>query len=318
MEWLPHHVVERILEITPVKPLVRFKAVSKQWKSTIECRMFQERQLKHRQQSGDHPDILMVSVALYFGGCTDPDMEPSAIESLRTLSFDFLSSDKIPTPWENDVFFVSRASCDGLACLYYPITSDGFGKDKFTGTCKPVWLYNSTEVGLENTTTSTCEVFDFSTNSWRYVTPPAPHCVTCHDPAFVDGSLYCFTDDSLETQILSLDLHTEAFQVISKVPFPKVRNDKMVISNLDNRLCVSTNKKFPNQDGFYQDIWSFNPENKTWDKIYSIDLLKTEGLDVNTQFAVIPLAVFDEAKKKKKKKKKKLLYYQIICYCLHG
>lgn len=34
-----------------------------------------------------------------------------------------------------------------------------FCKDKLRGTYKPVWLYNSSEFGLDNVTT--CEVFDF-------------------------------------------------------------------------------------------------------------------------------------------------------------
>ncbi|XP_010477784.1 PREDICTED: F-box/LRR-repeat/kelch-repeat protein At1g09650-like [Camelina sativa] len=346
MESLPHHVVEHILERAPAKSLLRFKAVSKQWKSTIESRIFQERQLKHRQQSGG-PDVLMVSVLRYEDGCSDPDMKPSGIESLRTLVLGSSSSVKIPTPWENQYHFVSRTSCDGLVCLYSPLRTGfvvnpttrwhrvlplsnyqqlligvgedtffdqffglsfllknkffslGFGKDKFTGTCKPVWLYNSAELGLENATT--CEVFDFSTNSWRYVTHPAPYRVTCHDPAYVDGSLYWFTD-CLETQLLSLDLHTEAFQVICKAPFANVRPHKMVMSNLDNRLCVSTNTKIPSQD-----IWSFDPGNKTWDKIYSIDLGQTRHLDIRVFLALTPLALLDGDKKKNKKKK--LLYF---------
>lgn len=43
----------------------------------------------------------------------------------------------------------------------------GFGKDKVRGMYKPVWLYNSPGFGLDNGTT--CEVFDFSSNAWRYL-----------------------------------------------------------------------------------------------------------------------------------------------------
>ncbi|CAL9230505.1 unnamed protein product [Arabidopsis halleri] len=45
---LPHHVVEQILESLAVNSLLRFKAVSKQWKSTIESQFFQGKHLKHR------------------------------------------------------------------------------------------------------------------------------------------------------------------------------------------------------------------------------------------------------------------------------
>ncbi|CAH2037735.1 unnamed protein product [Thlaspi arvense] len=340
MESLPHHIVERILERLEVKPLLRFKAVSKQWRSTIESPFFQERQLKHRQQSGD-PDVLMVSAWRGSG----------KIESLSTLVLGSSSSVKIPTPWEEEdtQYLVSFNSCDGLVCLYNPLVSGfvvnpatrwhrplplcglqqlmvdlgnsyfelghalfklGFGKDKFTGTYKPVWLYNSAEIGRENATT--CEVFDFSTNAWRYVTPAAPYrLAVCADPAFVDGSLYWFTDCE-ETKVVSLDLHTEAFQVLSKAPFAANPHRKdnpyeIVMCNLDNRLCVSEKK------GSNQVIWSFNAGNKTWDKICSIDLdITSIFYNSPTLCAFLPLALLDGKNKKTKKKNKNLLFYDLV------
>ncbi|CAA7031096.1 unnamed protein product [Microthlaspi erraticum] len=204
MEPLPHDVVELIMERLPVKSLLRFRAVSTQWKSTIGDPYFEEKQLKHRQKSGD-PDVLMVSVRPY-------DVVKPDIEALRTLVVGSSSSGNIPTPWENTLYHVSNGSCDGLVCVYNnhitgfvvnPTTgwhrplplcqfqqlmidlgdryldlghsyfSLGFGKDKLTRTYKPVWLYNSPETGLEDATR--CEVFDFTTSSWRYVTPAAPY-----------------------------------------------------------------------------------------------------------------------------------------------
>ncbi|EFH67102.1 predicted protein [Arabidopsis lyrata subsp. lyrata] len=113
LDWLPHDVVELNLERAPVASLLRFKAVSTQWKSTIESRLFQERQFNHRQQSGD-PDVLMVSVRVYEDGFGEPDTEGeglSGIECLRTLVLSSSSSLQIPT---------SKSSFDGLVCLYFP------------------------------------------------------------------------------------------------------------------------------------------------------------------------------------------------------
>ena len=117
MEWVvPHDVVELILERVPVRSLLRFKCVSKQWKSTIESRRFQERQLK--QRGGDPPDVLLVSYR-------------SDYESLRTLVLGSSSPVKIPTPWDNmeeentttKKYSAAVNSCDGLVCLYYPFHS---------------------------------------------------------------------------------------------------------------------------------------------------------------------------------------------------
>ncbi|KAG2238090.1 hypothetical protein Bca52824_092663 [Brassica carinata] len=276
MEWVvPHDVVELILERVPVRSLLRFKCVSKQWKSTIESRRFQERQLK--QRGGDPPDVLLVSYR-------------SDYESLRTLVLGSSSPVKIPTPWDNmeeentttKKYSAAVNSCDGLVCLYYPFHS---------------------EIGLDNATT--CEVFDFSANAWRYVTPSAPYRVAPFaPPVFVDGSLHWFTDCE-ETKILSFDLHTETFQVISKAPFPANSHDDdnpygILLCDLDNRLCVS-HKTDSNQV-----IWSFNSSNKTWLKIFSIDVVMTSffyGCPTSScPFA--PLALLDA-----ENKKKDLLFY---------
>ncbi|KAG7564675.1 F-box associated domain type 1 [Arabidopsis suecica] len=337
MESLPHDVVELILERLPGNSLLRFKAVSKQWNSTIQCQLFQERHLAQRQQLGD-PDVLMVS--LRREDVINPD-----IESLTTLVLGSSSSPvKIHTPWEkeNTDYLVSHSSCDGLVCLYnlhhsgfvvnpttrwyrplpvcelqqliidlrdsfyllgYGLYKLGFGKDKFTGTYKPVWLYNSLEIGLENATT--CEVFDFTTNAWRYVTPAAPYRVVHFPhPVYVDGSLHWFTDCQ-ETKVVSFDLHTEAFQVISKAPFAKNVNPfDIVMCNLDNRLCVSQ-QKWPNQV-----IWSFHSNNKTWEKMYSIDV--TVSLVGKHICALPPLALLG-GKKKNNNKKKLLFYSRELC-----
>ncbi|XP_010493395.1 PREDICTED: F-box/LRR-repeat/kelch-repeat protein At1g09650-like [Camelina sativa] len=329
LESLPHDCVERILERLGVDSLMRLKGVSKQWKSTIESPFFQRRQLTHGQQSRGNPDVLMVS--LYPDDIRDP-----VVESLSRLVLGSSSSVSIPTPWDadNTQFLVPYNSCDGLVCLYhhtesgfvvnpttrwyrplplcklqqlmfdlgrsfydlhYVVPSLGFGKDKITGTYKPVWLYNSSEIGRDNATT--CEVFDFSTNSWRYVSPASPYRIFgCPDPVYVDGSLHWFTEcEEEEPKILSFDLHTEAFQVVCKAPFANVDDLDIAICDLDNRLCVSE-KKWPNQV-----IWSFNSANKTWHKMCSIDLATTSQWFGRCTHVLLPLALFDG--------KKKLLFY---------
>ncbi|KAG2315029.1 hypothetical protein Bca52824_018151 [Brassica carinata] len=271
MEWLHQDVVKLILERLPVKSLLRFKSVSKQWKSTIESRSFQERQWKkQRQESGGDPDVLMVSAS------TD--------ESLRTLVLGSSSSVKIPTPrirrrQQHKSYFKTD---HGLFKL-------GFGKEIIVGTTyKPVWLYNSSEIGLDNATT--CEVLTLSPMLGGML-------LLC---SLSDGSLHWFTDCE-ETKICSFDLHTEAFQVISKAPFAANSHPyAIVLCNLDNRLCVSQ------MNLYNQVIWSFNSGNKTWHKIFSIDLVMTCILyDCPTLCAFRPLALLDG-------KKKNLLFYDSV------
>ncbi|CAH2038301.1 unnamed protein product [Thlaspi arvense] len=265
VEFLPHDVVELILEGLPVESLLRFKSVSKKWKSTIESQSFQERQCIRRRQSRG-PDVLCVyliddSIPIDDDGL-DTDAERIVVGS------SIVSTIRFPTSGSGSMF--CRNSCDGLVCLYslyrpsvvvnpttrchrrfplssyqhlvfnkfrYPTPELGFGKDIVRGTYKPVWLYNSSEFGLDDVTT--CEVFDFSTNAWRYVVPASPYRIlSLSRPVYLDGSLYWLTGCE-ETKVLSLDLHTETFQVICKAPFAHVTDPYHVnMCILDNRLCV--------------------------------------------------------------------------------
>ncbi|CAH8271267.1 unnamed protein product [Arabidopsis lyrata] len=271
---LPHHVVERILESLEVNSLLRFKAVSKQWKSTIESQFFQGKHLTHRLQSGDS-DVLMVAVH---------NDDPLHVETLKTLVLGSSSSVKIPTPWEeNDkdrYYFVSYNSCDGLVCLYQPKEPGfvvnpttrwlGFGKDIFTATYKPVWLYTSTEIGIEETAT-TCEM-------GRFIGSPRP---------------------SAKKPKLYLSIFTP--KLISKAPFVNSDPYEIVMCNLDNRLCVSE-MKWPTQV-----IWSFLVQFRQQDmgQNHSIDMVINVDRRNNLRFVVVPLASL--------KKKKLLCHDRVLC-----
>ncbi|XP_019101108.1 PREDICTED: F-box protein At2g34280 [Camelina sativa] len=326
MDLLPNDVVELILERLDVKSLLKFKSVSKQWKSTIQCRAFQERQLMNRRQSGN-PDVLFVSV------CDHSYLFDTVFEDMRTLVVGSSVSVKIPTPWaKKRLYNVCKSSCDGLICLHdanvpnivanpttrwhrtFPLSTYqrlryhedrvsstpwanlGFGKDKTNGTFKPVCLYNSAEFGglyNDDNSTTICEVFDFTTNAWRYVVPASPYPILPYqDPIYVDGSLHWLTEGET-ANVLSFDLHTETFQVMSKAPFLHHHhhsNRDLVMCNLDDRLCVSE-KMWPKQV-----IWSFDSDRGTWNEIYSIDLNITSSWLGKHRFSLTPLGVVDKDK----------------------
>nr|AAO37188.1 hypothetical protein [Arabidopsis thaliana] len=344
MDLLPYDVVEHILERLDVKSLLNCKSVSKQWRSTIRCRAFQERQLMHRRQSCN-PDVLLVSVADEFY------LLKRVHQVMRTLVLGSSVSVRILTPWEDTLYKVCQSSCDGLICLYNTYASNivvnpttrwhrefplstfqrldryehqvgsvswaklGFGKDKINGTYKPVWLYNSAELGGlndddedyddedknnismicqgNNNTSTFCEVFDFTTKAWRFVVPASPYRILPYqDPVYVDGSLHWLTEGET-TNVLSFDLHAETFQVVSKAPFlhhHDYSSRELIMCNLDDRLCVSE-KMWPNQV-----IWSLDSDHKTWKEVYSIDLNITSSLFGSNGFALRPLGVFDKDK----------------------
>ncbi|CAA7020821.1 unnamed protein product [Microthlaspi erraticum] len=289
VELLPHDVVELILERLPVKSLLRFRSVSKNWKSTIDSPRFKERQLLCRRESRG-PDVLCVELSYY--GDDDLDTDAPSVE----LGSSIVSTIRFPTRAETIAMVVVTVCFQHLLIdklkkgeLGYGIAQLGFVKDKVRGTYKPVWLYNSSPFGLDNATT--CEVFDFSTNAWRYVVPASPYRIRAHQrPVYLDGSLYWFTEFE-ETKLLSFDLHTETFQVLCKAPFAHVHCPYSVtMCILDNRLCVSR------KNGPTQVIWSFDSSggSKTWKKMCSVDLTKT--FSWFERYTLFPIAILEKTK----------------------
>lgn len=154
-----------------------------------------------------------------------------------------------------------------------------------TGKYKIVWLYNSSELGLDGHTT--CEVFDFSTNSWRNVTG-STHRI-CEFPVYLDGSLHWLTLElnGGKTKIIRFDLHTEVFEVVVEIrtahPSPCWPN----MHSLNNRLCVVEQKTN------CEEIWSLN-SHKVWEKTYSINLSNTSPWFGNSLGLIRPVTVFNK------------------------
>ncbi|KAF8087019.1 hypothetical protein N665_0602s0002 [Sinapis alba] len=320
VQLLPDDVVEVILERLAVKSLLRFRTVSKKLKSTIDCRRFQERQMF--RQGGPH--VLFVCLNSY-----DDDgrlIERDDDDDRRSFAFGSTSTAytvSVPTTWEG--IYVCHSTCDGLVCLYsfynqsvgvtFPLSNIqnliiermklktgvddyiythpkiGFGKDNLTGTYKPVFLTNSSHFGLPNMIT-TCEVFDFTTQLWRYVQPAFPFTTNPHaHPVYLDGFLYWLTDCE-HPKVLSFDLHRNFSCPI------------FTICILHNRLCVSL-KSWPTQD-----IWSLRCSDKTssssssWTKICSVDLTQISSwleepkwsMPWGPDWALSPIAILDKHK----------------------
>lgn len=309
--------IEEILERLPVKSLLRFKLVSKRWKMTIESQYFKEKHMIRRQLQ--EPDFLLIDDQ------DDDDLLDNEELVMRTLVF----GDDQNLQLEEDValkisFDDVSKSCDGLICIYdfrrsilvvnpstkwmrqvpqsrlqalvferYDDESNllGFGKDICTETYKLVWLYNLSEVDLEDATT--CEVFDFNTNTWRLVESSPYRIVGDQSPIYLYGSLHWLIfETNNEIKILSFDCHTEVFQVISESPITQEDESRVIMCNLNNRLCVSE-KKWPTQD-----IWTLNTSNTTWEKIYSLDLSSClDGLLSDEMWPIAcPLAVLKNKK----------------------
>ncbi|CAF2149016.1 unnamed protein product [Brassica napus] len=267
---IPDDVVELILERLPVKSLLRLKSVSKMWKHTIETRRFQERQFVRRRLSRGQ-DILFVQFDDSHGLETDAGKLVIGSSIVHTVSF--------PTCCMS----VCHGSCDGLVCLYtvYDPRVSVMVVNPATRWHQSLPLARTQQLFVD-------KISKGITNLWRYVDHAAPYRVSVdHDPVYLDGSLYWFTECK-ETKVLSLDLHTETFQVICKAPFAHVHYDPYSVSMciLDNCLCVSKSN-WPTQD-----IWLLDSSGGK--KMCSIDLTNT--LDWSGKHALLAVAILEKNK----------------------
>ncbi|CAN7140601.1 unnamed protein product [Brassica rapa subsp. narinosa] len=246
-ELLPDDLVELILEHVPVMPLLRFRSVSKKWKLTIESQRFGQRHLIRRKQLRG-PDVLILSHSTL-------SLEDEPLDDrIFGLGTSIVWTVKLPITCDMYCHGTCE-SCDGLFCTfgiyntpsvvanpatgwyrilplsnyqhlcqtymrkgYVDFPGLGFGRDKLRGTFKAVWLYNASGfVPKQDKVVTYCEVFDFTTNAWRYVVASSPYPIPDYH---LGGSLYWFTEcDDEPPMVLSFDLHTETFQVICKAPF---------------------------------------------------------------------------------------------------
>lgn len=172
---------------------------------------------------------------------------------------------------------VASISSNGLVCIYNlvdvylfnPMTgvirtlsrlqgtklSAGFGRDVVTGAYKVVVLYS---YGDDDRVESV--VFDLSASQWRrrYNTAgPMPRSFTLispeRNPVSVNGSVFwLLTCDHDHSEILAMDLHTEAFRTVSLPKDIDVSSGYVYMWSLKGRLYVSNLRQ-----GFDSDVWSF-------------------------------------------------------------
>ncbi|KAL0731360.1 hypothetical protein Bca4012_027454 [Brassica carinata] len=266
--YIPQDVVQEILVRLAVKSLLRFKAVSKSWRSEIESRLFQERYLRHQHKSRN-PSILVFDddndnntisacVRTLSVGATSLSLEnhntyhlhlqpstfifPCVTNTDGTVKSPSLDVKHVKALMERDLIAIKERRVPQIKS--FPAL--GFGKDNITGIYKLVWLWSSTYLNGDDQNNNTCEVFSFDSNNntWNdvVVSCPAP-VIHGMSPVHAHGSLHWLIDSLLETQLLSLDLHTETFTVVTNLPVAYSTIQRIAMCTLNNRLCLSEDKE---------------------------------------------------------------------------
>ncbi|KAJ4892229.1 F-box/kelch-repeat protein [Raphanus sativus] len=292
MFYIIPDLLEEIFIRLPSKSILKFRTVSKQWRTILESKSFLERRMNNTQR---HWKIL----AAYDSNRTSPFVDNEEIV--------YLHSDK-------DAAGRPSLSCDGLLCfpeqdwiivvnpltgqlLRFPSRLDdtvsstldtdsvrgagmalfpgyramGFGRDEVTGLYKVVRMcFHPVEEDDE------CELLDVATGEWRTLSPPPCQVEVVRKSVCVNGSIYWLTVDQ-DYRILALNLHTQEFHYVS-VPDTPVTWFRIQILNLDDRLAIA--KATGGHPGWKLKIWSMDKEG--WSKTYSISLaaLKISPLDL--------------------------------------
>lgn len=190
---VPYDIVEEILLRLPIESIVRFKFVSKQWRSNIESLCFKERHFRFSSS----PQIVFASTKHQHFEFRTLCLGSASLRVLDLLLY-------IPPQKSIEISGI----CDGLVCIYdkreafiyivnpttrwfrqlpharfqllmqkatyiKPIPRLALAKAA-SFDYKLVWLYNSDQHNSDsaspNEGLTKCEVFDFRANAWRYLT----------------------------------------------------------------------------------------------------------------------------------------------------
>ncbi|RID59612.1 hypothetical protein BRARA_F02833 [Brassica rapa] len=275
---VPEDLLEEIFLRLPLKSILRFKAVSKEWRSIMESRSFAERRMKAEKKNpkilavGDHRtesrftlDAGEIEVVCLRGDAAKrPSLTceglvcipvPGCVNILNPSTGEYISfpSGMDPVTRRFDYIFFAAPWWN----IFPGYWAMGFGKDEVNGNYKVVRMFFDP--------TFYCEILDVSIGEWRIVKPPPYRVDPRRKSVCVNGSIYWL--EMLDgDSILALDLHTEEF---SDVPVPPESSDLDQLVNLQNRLAIATPDTVP---VWRLVLWTLDAQEKTWSMTYTINL----------------------------------------------
>ncbi|KAL0800079.1 hypothetical protein Bca101_055254 [Brassica carinata] len=228
-------VVEEILVRLPLKSILRFKAVSRQWRSTLESRRFADRRMLvpkkqkilavggNQTQSRFQGDAEIETVYLECDEATRPSLtcngvvcipEPNWVSVLNPSTGEFLRFCSGPFHYENDM------STEVWWSEFNINSAMGFGKDEVNGKYKVV------SMSFEH---NSYQILDVDIGQWRKLVPP-PY------------------------KVLPPLLHSAAARIV----------------NLDDRLAIADICMM--KPGWNLEIWIMDAQEETWSMTYCITL----------------------------------------------
>ncbi|CAH8347398.1 unnamed protein product [Eruca vesicaria subsp. sativa] len=272
---VPEELEEEILLRMPLKSILRFKTVSKRWRSILESRSFAERRMK---AANKNPKILAVGdqsrfkldageidvVCLGGEAAKRPSLTceglvcipvPGCVNILNPSTEEYISfptgTDPVTTRFDYIFFTASWWNIFPGCCAM------GFGKDEVNGDYKVVRMFFDPIFH--------CEILNVSIGEWKLIKPPPYRVDPRRKSVYLNGSIYWLEMLDIDS-ILALDLHTEEFR---DVPVPPESTDLDQIVNLENRLAIAIPGTEPD---WTLVLWTLDAQEKTWTLTYTIRL----------------------------------------------
>ncbi|CAG7907748.1 unnamed protein product [Brassica rapa] len=281
--YLVPDLLEEIFLGLPLRSVVKFRTVSKQWRSILESLRFAERRRMMNAQT--KTKIMAAGDRSRTQTCFKEDEEVEIVylqcdvASRPSLSCDGLVC--IPVPGWVNVFNPSteellrfssgrdppipRYANNYVDCVFdvFPgYWRMGFGRDNVSGSYKIVRMGFNHHWEIHR-----CEILDVNIGRWQKLSPPPYEIGYRRKSTCVNGSIY-WVEVLPDQKLLALDLHAQEWRDVG-LPLEAL-GKSFQVANLENRLALAAT--YIENDHWNVKIWSVEAPEETWSMIYSIRL----------------------------------------------
>ncbi|XVE58619.1 hypothetical protein DITRI_Ditri04bG0184000 [Diplodiscus trichospermus] len=321
----PEEIIAEVLSCLPVESLLRFRCVSRSWKSLITDPFFVKKHLKKTQND---PKFTKKRVLINTGGTRNRNQIQISIKScsLKAIYEDpIVNSTEIEYPSKNaSRFDWIVGSCNGLICiavrqdtvfLLNPTlrvfrrlpelgfkkrrgcyTVYGFGFDASVDDYKVVRVFCYQRKGFEDGYDSIVRVYSLKTNFWRRI-QDFPFGVPCDEAGkYVDGSLnwavFRRQEMGFSWIIVSLDLAQETYKEVLQPSYGDGAGER-TLGILDGCLCVLCC-----YGRMYADVWVMREFGKreSWTKVVTVPFMPDHSSELfSTPLFVSESEIYEES-----------------------
>ncbi|XP_059646514.1 F-box protein CPR1-like [Cornus florida] len=284
-------VIADILSRLPVKPLLRFRCVSKSWCALIDSQHFIRSHLNRSIETNTNRSIIYMENELY-------SLNLDSVDDDGTVVLDHPLKNE-----EEDTELIG--SCDGVLCLFnshkdialwnpstrkhhqlpvapidfprkrrvYQNTVYGFGYDSVNDDYKVMRVIEYFRNG-DDSFESEVKVYSLKLNLWRRVQDFPYHLWDGENALLANGSLHwvvCRRPDSDRSRLIAaFDFGVEEYRLVPQPDYSD-ENFEMSLGVLGGWLCLVTDYRMVGVD-LCVDIWAMKEYGvkESWTKLFSI------------------------------------------------